>query len=149
MELNIIETKFPLEISLIKEHIEKNNLFFFFNYDEITVENKKFFNYLSNLDIKYDIVIRENLNLEAFSKLINSYIDSDVIISSPRLASLLGFILLLHKGLKYESLPYEIEPITIDIILEYLKIEENLKRIKNVETLIDSSQKYNKKCAGI
>lgn len=130
--MRILETTLPISLEYIKEYFSDENIQFLIQYDESTLKSDKALIYLSNLELPCDINF--DPNNEEHLDLLKCYMNCNYIVNIPSLEKAFLQVLLEYKKTGW----------ICDSNFTYLKfIEENLKEIEKINTVIESLILYN------
>lgn len=99
---NIRHVAAPLEINQIKEFFENKELFFVVSYQESKIKGNMLLTYLSNLDLPFEIDLRNTDKNEKF-ELIKNYMETRNINNSGVLKTAVAQIILEFKGLDFNE----------------------------------------------
>ena len=124
----IINTIAPIAIEDLKKYFENKSVKFIIDYTNSKIKGTKLLTYISNLDIPCDISFNDKNEQE---ELLKEYLNSTVLCSVPSLEILTINLLLEYKEIIENLIPYK------------NFITDNLEIIKQWESKLDSLTLYN------
>ena len=135
---NIRNVGVPLAIDQIKEFFENKSLFFLVDYSQSKIKGNMFLTYLSNLDLPFEIILKDAPKQEVFD-LIKTYMETRNQSTSDVLRLTVADILLTHKGVDTENW-LQNRVLTKEDAKEF--ISQNLELIKKWDTFLSSTMVF-------
>jgi len=138
-EQEFVEVTVPLKVEELKQFIEnKDDTFYYINYEKSDINEGVFFNYLSNLELPCDVIV-ENESYSERESFIKTFMETKSIINTSSLNLNVARLVLEYRGIDTQAV--FMNPIFNAKETRHF-IEDNKELLEKWERFIESSLVY-------